>query len=148
MLDSEIAVRSSASRLEFDTAMAASRARSEGYTALGSIALVVLCTVIGAAAQILLRHGAEHLDGSTLAAQLTNWELLAGYACLAANTALLVLALRRGELSVLYPIIALTYVWVTILSPMFFGDVINLYKVAGVALIVLGVSFIGFGSRS
>jgi multidrug transporter EmrE-like cation transporter len=31
---------------------------------------------------------------------------------------------------------------------MFFGDVINLYKVAGVALIVLGVSFIGFGSRS
>lgn len=128
--------------------MAASRARTEGYTALGSIALVVLCTVIGAAAQILLRHGAEHLDGSTLAAQLTNWELLAGYACLAANTALLVLALRRGELSVLYPIIALTYVWVTILSPMFFGDVINLYKVAGVALIVLGVSFIGLGSRS
>jgi drug/metabolite transporter (DMT)-like permease len=74
--------------------------------------------------------------------------LLAGYACLAANTALLVLALRRGELSVLYPIIALTYVWVTILSPMFFGDVINPYKVAGVALIVLGVSLIGLGSRS
>lgn len=128
--------------------MVASRARAESYTALGSIALVVLCTIIGAAAQILLRHGAEHLEGSTFAAQLTNWELLAGYACLAANTALLVLALRRGELSVLYPIIALTYVWVTILSPMFFGDVINLYKVAGVALIVLGVSFIGLGSRS
>jgi drug/metabolite transporter (DMT)-like permease len=148
MLDSEIAVRSSASNLEFETAMAGSRARAERRTALGSIALVVLCTVIGAAAQILLRHGAAHLQGSTFAAQLMNWELLAGYACLAANTALLVLALRRGELSVLYPIIALTYVWVTVLSPMFFGDVINLYKVAGVALIVLGVSFIGLGSRS
>ena len=50
--------------------------------------------------------------------------------------------------SVLYPIIALTYVWVTILSPMFFNDVINAYKVIGVGLIVVGVSFIGLGSRS
>ncbi len=58
------------------------------------------------------------------------------------------LALRDGQLSVLYPIIALTYVWVTILSPMFFNDVINAYKVIGVGLIVAGVSFIGLGSRS
>ena len=146
MLDSEIAVRSAASRLDFESAHSASQA--ERRTAFGSIALVVLCTVIGAAAQILMRHGAEQLHGSTATDLLTNWELLAGYGCLAVNTALLVLALRRGELSVLYPIIALTYVWVTVLSPMFFGDVINLYKVAGVTLIVLGVSFIGLGSRS
>ena len=79
---------------------------------------------------------------------LSNWALIAGYICLAANTALLVLALRDGQLSVLYPIIALTYVWVTILSPMFFNDVINAYKVIGVGLIVVGVSFIGLGSRS
>ena len=58
------------------------------------------------------------------------------------------LALRDGQLSVLYPIIALTYVWVTILSPMFFNDVINAYKVIGVGLIVVGVSFIGLGRRS
>jgi len=61
---------------------------------------------------------------------------------------LLVLALRNGQLSVLYPIIALTYVWVAILSPMFFDDVLNAPKIAGVAFIVAGVSFIGFGSRS
>jgi multidrug transporter EmrE-like cation transporter len=108
----------------------------------------VLCTAIGAAAQILMRFGAAQLHGSTLADLLTNWALMAGYVCLAANTALLVLALRHGELSVLYPIIALTYVWVTILSPMFFGDIVNAYKIVGVALIVLGVSFIGIGSRS
>lgn len=128
--------------------MTDSLARAERRTAFGSIALVVLCTIIGAAAQILMRHGAAQLHGSTAGDLLTNWELLAGYLCLGVNTALLVLALRRGELSVLYPIIALTYVWVTVLSPMFFADVINGYKVAGVALIVLGVSFIGLGSRS
>jgi drug/metabolite transporter (DMT)-like permease len=148
MFNSDIGVRSVTSRLDFEVDVPAARAGAQRRTAATAIALVLLCTIIGAAAQILMRHGAAQLHGSTLGDLLTNWELLAGYACLAANTALLVLALRRGELSVLYPIIALTYVWVTILSPMFFGDVINPYKVAGVALIVLGVSLIGLGSRS
>jgi len=117
-------------------------------TSVRSVALVVLCTIIGAAAQILMRQGADFIDsGVFLGGLLTNWVLLAGYFCLAANTALLVLALRHGQLSVLYPIIALTYVWVTILSPMFFADKINAFKVAGVFLIVLGVSLIGAGSR-
>ena len=31
---------------------------------------------------------------------------------------------------------------------MFFNDIINVYKVVGVGLIVVGVSFIGLGSRS
>ena len=129
--------------------MSASGAHAHSYrrTAAKSIALVVVCTIIGAAAQILMRYGAAQLHGSTVADLLTNWALMAGYACLAANTALLVLALRHGELSVLYPIIALTYVWVTILSPMFFGDIVNTSKIIGVGLIVLGVSFIGIGSR-
>lgn len=147
MLDSEIAVRSSIPQLEFEGEVSTTAARAHRSTALRSILLVVLCTVIGAAAQILMRFGAAELHGSTLADLLTNWALLAGYACLAANTGLLILALRSGELSVLYPIIALTYVWVTILSPMFFGDTVNLYKLTGVAFIVVGVSFIGVGSR-
>ena len=107
----------------------------------------MLCTVIGAAAQILMRNGAALMVDTGWAGVLSNWALIAGYICLAANTALLVLALRDGQLSVLYPIIALTYVW-AILSPMFFNDVINTYKVIGVGLIVVGVSFIGLGSRS
>ena len=101
-------------------------------TPLKSIVLVLTCTVIGAAAQILLRMGADVIgDATGIAAIVTNWSLLAGYACLAANTLLLVIALREGQLSVLYPIIALTYVWVAILSPMFFNDSLNTFKVIG-----------------
>lgn len=116
-----------------------------------SIALILLCTVVGAAAQILMREGANYLpaagsEGMALSL-LTNWPLLAGYACLGLNTGLLVLALRNGQLSVLYPIIALTYVWVAILSPMFFEDSLNAFKVCGIGFIVGGVSLIGFGSR-
>lgn len=125
--------------------------RTASRTPASSIALIVLCTGVGAAAQILMREGANYLpaagsEGMALSL-LTNWPLLAGYACLALNTGLLVLALRKGQLSVLYPIIALTYVWVAILSPMFFADSMNTFKVLGIAFIVGGVSLIGVGSR-
>jgi multidrug transporter EmrE-like cation transporter len=120
-------------------------------TPVSSVVLILLCTGVGAAAQILMREGANYLpaagDGGLALSVLTNWPLLAGYACLGLNTGLLVLALRKGQLSVLYPIIALTYVWVAILSPMFFEDSMNFLKVLGIALIVGGVSLIGVGSR-
>jgi multidrug transporter EmrE-like cation transporter len=64
------------------------------------------------------------------------------------NVVLVVLALRGGQLSILYPIVALTFVWVAILSPMYFHDAISIPKIAGLTLIVAGVSFIGAGSRS
>jgi multidrug transporter EmrE-like cation transporter len=117
-------------------------------TTLRSILLVVTCTIFGAVAQILIKFGAADLDSSAFAhGLLTNWWLLGGLCCLGLNTLLLIVALREGQLSVLYPIIALTYVWVVILSPMFFDDRISLLKAVGVGVIVLGVSVIGWGSR-
>ena len=114
--------------------------RRASRTSASSIVLILLCTE---GANYLPAAGSEDM----VLAFLTNWPLLAGYACLGFNTGLLVLALRNGQLSVLYPIIALTYVWVAILSPMFFEDSMNAYKVAGIGFIVGGVSLIGFGSR-
>ena len=135
-------VSSEVSESEPDT-----RAKTSAAADPRSIGMVFLCTLMGAAAQILMKRGANELSGGDLAGILTNLPLIAGYACYGVNTILLVLALRRGHLSVLYPIIALTYVWVTILSPLFFQDPVNGWKVAGVGLIVLGVSLIGVGSR-
>ena len=125
-----------------------STAAGRKQTSIRSIGLVVTCTIFGAIAQIFTRFGADHLDASLFAhGILTNWWLLAGLSCLGVNTLLLIVALREGQLSVLYPIIALTYVWVVILSPMFFDDAINTFKAIGVGVIVLGVSLIGWGSR-
>ncbi|MCY4586066.1 MAG: hypothetical protein OXB98_08530 [Bryobacterales bacterium] len=122
--------------------------RPAHYTSLASIGLIVLSTVSGAAAQILLRFGADAIEGANLIGIITNVPLIGGYACLAMNVVLVVLAFRGGQLSILYPIVALTFVWVAILSPMYFRDVISISKIAGLTLIVAGVSFIGAGSRS
>lgn len=113
-----------------------------------SILLVLLCTVFGAAAQLLIKAGAgslPHVSGvmPNLIAMAMNSRLLAGYSLYGISTILLIVALRHGELSLLYPVIALTYVWVAILSVIVFHEYLNPLRLAGVAVIVAGVAVLG-----
>jgi multidrug transporter EmrE-like cation transporter len=113
-----------------------------------SVLLVFLCTVIGAAAQILLKIGATQLSSPNPVKMLLNPWLFCGYALYGISTMLLILALRKGQLSVLYPVIALTYVWVTILSMAIFRESMNAYKVVGLSIVVAGVAVLGRDTRS
>ena len=108
-----------------------------------SIALVFCCTILGAAAQILMKTGANGLGTTSPVEIVTSPPLFAGYCLYGLSTVLLILALRDGELSILYPVIALTYVWVTLLSIWLFHEVINAWKTAGIVVIVLGVAVLG-----
>jgi len=117
------------------------------FTKTQSMALVFCCTILGAAAQVLMKVGTGHLSHPGLAGYLTDVPLLAGYCLYGVNTVLLVFALRDGELSILYPIIALTYVWVTILSVLFFHESLNFFKVAGIAVVVAGVAVMGKSAK-
>lgn len=116
-----------------------------------SLLLVTMCTFIGAAAQVFIKSGANSISASglipTLLAMAMNWRLVFGYSLYGISAALMVLALKHGELSILYPIIALTYVWVTILSVLLFHEQISLSRAAGLALIVGGVAVLGRGSK-
>ena len=111
------------------------------------VGLVFCCTILGAAAQILMKTGANHMAEPGLLAMATNLPLMAGYCLYGISTLLLVLALKDGELSLLYPVIALTYVWVTILSFLIFHDSINSWKLLGIVLIVAGVAVLGKGGK-
>ncbi len=75
---------------------------------------------------------------------ITNLKLFMGYALYGVNTFLMALALKGRELSRLYPIIALTYVWVTFLSLFVLpGEHLNGFRAAGIVAIVVGVSILG-----
>lgn len=118
-----------------------------------SILLVTLCTFIGAAAQVLFKSGVAtlpHTNGwlPALLAMALNVRLLVGYTLYGLSAVLLVLALRHGELSLLYPVIALTYVWVSILSVLVFHEEMSPSRVAGIAIIVCGVAVLGRGGKS
>lgn len=78
---------------------------------------------------------------------ITNPMLFTGYALYGLNTVMLAIALRESELSLLYPVIALTYVWVTILSVALLHETLNPFKAVGIAVIVLGVGILGRGGR-
>ena len=74
---------------------------------------------------------------------VTNLPLIAGYTLYGINTLMMVLALKNGEMSLLYPIIALTYVWTTLLSYTVLGETPNLLKDVGIVTIVVGVAVMG-----
>jgi len=115
------------------------------------VILVVVMTLINATSQVLIKTGAASLGTHPTLVQtaigiVTNLSLFAGYSLLGISTVLMVLALRHGELSLLYPFIALTFVWVTILSNVVFHEQVNAPMIAGIALIVAGVSTLGRGA--
>jgi drug/metabolite transporter (DMT)-like permease len=120
--------------------------------------MVICCTLFASAAQILLKIGMLHalppVDPVSvssvirlLSALATNLPLVIGFCFHGCNALLLILALKEGELSVLWPVYALSYVWVGLLSMHFFGDRMNAWKGAGIALIILGVSLLGRASQ-
>jgi drug/metabolite transporter (DMT)-like permease len=113
-----------------------------------SLLMILVFTLLSAAAQVLLKFGTVQLKlHPTLIGLLTNFPLIGGMALYGLGAALMVLALRHGELSVLYPLISLSYVWVAILSVLVFGEVMNPYKIAGICVIMAGVGVLGLGSH-
>jgi multidrug transporter EmrE-like cation transporter len=122
-----------------------------------SIYLVLGSTVFAAVGQILMKFGTGyHMPAFDLHATATwmpfvlallgNYPLLLGYFVQSFNALLLILALKNGELSILFPIISLTYVWVAVASIYFFHDQANLWKSVGIALIIGGVALLGRAS--
>jgi drug/metabolite transporter (DMT)-like permease len=113
-----------------------------------SLVLIVAFTLLAAAAQVLFKFGTNRLLGHTsLVAILTDVPLIGGLVLYGLGAAMMILALRHGELSVLYPLISLSYVWVAILSVVIFGESMNPYKVGGICVIMAGVGVMGMGSQ-
>ena len=102
------------------------------------IALALLVT-----GQLAGRAGAQQ----AAAGSLVNPFLLASYGCFLLRGLLWVVVLRTRHLVYAYPILALTYPLVLILSALVFGEAVTPGRVAGSALIVIGVSLISHSEQ-
>ena len=112
-------------------------------TKLWAMGVVLFCTLLTSTAQIFYKFGAEKLELNFISL-LTNYNLIIGAVMYFIGAALLIIALKFGELSVLYPIIATGYIWVSLLSPVFFpNDSMTAMKWVGIGGIFIGVSLIG-----
>lgn len=108
--------------------------------------IVLFSTLLTSTAQLFYKFGAEKLSFDVLKL-ITNYELIMGMVLYAIGGILLILSFRGGEVSVLYPIFATSYIWVSFLSIYFLGEIMNPYKWIGVSAIVMGIVLIGLGSK-
>ncbi|MBI4140765.1 hypothetical protein HY485_02915 [Candidatus Woesearchaeota archaeon] len=110
---------------------------------LWAVVLVVFCTLLTSSAQILYKFGALRLPEI-----VTNVPLLVGIVLYAVAAVVLIVSFKGGDVTVLYPIIATSYVWVALLSYVFLGELLSVLKFFGILFIFSGICCIGFGSRS
>jgi multidrug transporter EmrE-like cation transporter len=114
-------------------------------TPLSSMMWIVGGGVIGSLGAVGLKAGAGRLK-FTLLALLSNWQLIGGVFAYLASSVLFVKGMKHGELSVLYPLVAMGQIWTLLWGRVFFREPITRYKVIAVALILIGVALIGVGN--
>ena len=115
-------------------------------TKLWAIILMIITTILTSSAQIFYKLAAPRLEWN-LFALITNYYLLIGMSLYIIGAVLMITALKGGDLSVLYPIVATSYIWVGLFSSYLFHESLNIMRWLGIAAIFFGVIFIGVGSR-
>ena len=113
-------------------------------TPVSSIVMVLFASFIGSFGAVLLKVGAEH-KGSGIKGLLTNYPLAAGIALYLLSSVFFVMGIARGELTILYPMVSLSYIWTLVWSRIFFKEAVTTTKVIGLGVIVIGVACINLG---
>lgn len=111
---------------------------------LRSMLLVFSASVVGSFGAVFLKLGAGQLSRSILS--FLNWRLALGVALFLGSSVFYALGIKGGQLSVLYPMVSLGYIWTLLWSRLFFKESLTRQKFAGLGLILLGVFLVGLGS--
>ena len=112
---------------------------------LRAMGLVFAASIIGSFGAVFLKMGANRLTGSILS--FLNSRLLVGVCLFLGSSVLYAAGIKEGELSVLYPMVSLGYIWTLLWSRLFFKEPFTAGKFAGLGLILLGVFLVGLGSK-
>jgi len=110
-------------------------------TPLSSVVWVSVGSFIGSLGAVGLKAGAAHLELS-IPALITNWKLAIGLSLYLVSTIFFVKGIAHGEISVLFPLVSLGYVWTTLWSKLFFGEEMTRVKLTGLALILAGCALL------
>jgi drug/metabolite transporter (DMT)-like permease len=109
-----------------------------------SMLLVFLASVIGSFGAVFLKLGSAKINRSPLS--FLNSRLVFGVCLFLGSSVFYAFGIRGGQLSVLYPMVSLGYIWTLIWSRVFFKEAFTREKFVGLALILLGVFFVGLGN--
>ena len=117
-----------------------------GGTPTSSILIVLFASFVGSFGAVFLKSGADRLHRD-LRSVATNWRLAAGISTFLMSSLLYLKGIKHGELTVLYPMVSLGYVFTLFWSRLFFREPLTRGKFAGLALIVTGIVLLAYGNR-
>ena len=113
---------------------------------MSSVWLVLLAAFIGSIGMALLKAGAGRLE-LNLKALMRNWQLGLGVFFFGLSSFFFILGIRNGELTVLYPMVSLGYVWALLWARLFFNEKLTKTKFAGLGMILAGIVFLYVGGN-
>ena len=118
--------------------------QAEMATQLWAIATVLFGTIIGSFGALYFKIGSKDFS-INIKKLIKNYKLILGFLFYGISSIFFVIALTGGELSVLYPFCAASYIWVCLLSMKFLDEKMNKLKWLGIITIIIGITLIGVG---
>jgi uncharacterized membrane protein len=114
-------------------------------TELWQMGLVAASTIFAGIAPIYIKKGMNNVHKIDLMQLVFNLNLIFGIFLYGISYVMIIPAFKYGDVSILYPIISLSYVWVCLLSAKILKEKMTTMRWIGIILIIIGVSFIGLG---
>jgi len=110
-----------------------------------SILLILFSSFIGSFGAVFLKLGAERLN-RRLGSVIKNYWLAIGVCLYLLSSVFFVMGVAQGELTILYPMVSLGYIWTIIWARIFFKEPFTTSKIGGLVMIVGGVALINLGN--
>lgn len=113
---------------------------------------LIIALVFNATANILMKLAARRvpsLDGQSLFQKAlslaTNWQLVLGLVLFASNILFYLLALKRINLSIAYPIMTSGgFLIISVFSVYYLHEALTALQIAGIALIAAGIALLAY----
>lgn len=105
--------------------------------------IILVGSLIGSLGNLMVKLGANKYSFWRLWRSGYLWGGLVFYGL---SVLAYVFVLRIEELSVVYPLVSMSYIWTTIFSIKYLGEKMNKWKWIGLSGIILGIVLIGVGS--
>ena len=113
-------------------------------TPVSSMLLVLFGSFLGSIGMVFLKRASAHLHHSFW--KIINVNSVIGVTLFVISSVFYLAGIRNGQLSVLYPMVSLSYVWALFWARIFFHEPLTKQKFAGLGLVLIGVFFVGLGS--
>lgn len=110
-------------------------------------AVLIIAISLGVSGQFLLKRGMSRRPDfkiKDILSLMGDFPVIFGFLCYGISTLLYLRALADLDLSLAYPTVGLSYVFIVILSQIFFKEQVSITRWLAVIIICTGVALVGF----